>query len=99
VIGRAKFNVLAARAEELVEDRPELVGKALKIQRGCKSLSAGPRWPGVSGCVVKWCLPLIVGGEALPEDEVDVVVHLKTAEALSLAIPEAFLSLADEVLE
>jgi transposase len=24
VIGRAKFNVFAARAEELIEDRPEL---------------------------------------------------------------------------
>jgi transposase len=36
VIGRAKFNVFAVRAEELIEDRPELIGvdrKVLKLAR------------------------------------------------------------------
>jgi transposase len=28
VIGRAKFNVFAVRAEELIEDRPELVARS-----------------------------------------------------------------------
>jgi transposase len=36
VIGRAKFNVFAARAEELIEDRPELIaviGPLLKARK------------------------------------------------------------------
>jgi transposase len=39
VIGRAKFNVFAVRAEELIEDRPELiavVGPLLKARQAIK---------------------------------------------------------------
>jgi len=33
VIGRAKFNVFAVRAEELIEDRPRVVGPLLKARK------------------------------------------------------------------
>jgi transposase len=33
VIGRAKFNVFAVRAEELIEDRPELVAAVCRAGR------------------------------------------------------------------
>jgi hypothetical protein len=38
VIGRAKFNVFAMRAEELIEDRPELIAAVRPLLEARKAI-------------------------------------------------------------
>ena len=46
VIGRGKFNVFAARAEALIEDRPELMAVGQTAARGAQSHRAASRRSG-----------------------------------------------------
>jgi transposase len=43
IIGRAKFNVFGARAEELIEDRPELVAVIRPLLAARKAIEAQVR--------------------------------------------------------
>src|SRR5947207_2538675 len=45
VIGRAKFNVFAVRAEELIEDRPELISVVGQLLKASKAIERPRRSP------------------------------------------------------
>ena len=45
VIGRAKFNVFAVRAEELIEDRPEMITVVGPLLKACRPAISSARNP------------------------------------------------------